>query len=380
MIDAATGGRSDLRTIVRLGRGWRCLTPATRRSSATVRHRASCRTRLGPRRGAGRRRRRPRPDPTDARWAWIAVLFAASIIGGVAVVSRALETGEIDDPGLSPYHVVAYGGLLALSLTSLWLVVRARRRGAWRDARRGWVRSERVVLVLLAYVVLDVAWREGVGIEFGIENAGRAEPRAAPRRPGAGFDGTAASIAAGRRRPGAPLARRDLGRAARRHTRRLRRLQPHRQPVAGTAGGRGRGQRRGLADGRRRQPRLGSSRQRGARLRQSGLVARRHKDRLHAVLRPGRRPRSGDHVSGSRTRTAQTRKRSPPGRAGQWFAVVPGRNPRIAYTQEAAGGPWLSSGPVGPNSASDRRARSFPVRTRRAARSGTLAAGLRRQR
>ena len=27
------------------------------------------------------------------------------------------------------------------------------------------------VLVLLAYVVLDVAWREGVGIEFGIDNA-----------------------------------------------------------------------------------------------------------------------------------------------------------------------------------------------------------------
>jgi Tol biopolymer transport system component len=110
---------------------------------------------------------------TDARWAWVAVLFGVWIVGGVFVVTRALEIGDVDDVGISPYHVIAYGGLLALGLTSLWLVLRSRRSGAsWRAAFPIGLGSLGAgLLVLLAYVVLDVAWREGVGIDAGIENS-----------------------------------------------------------------------------------------------------------------------------------------------------------------------------------------------------------------
>ena len=75
---------------------------------------------------------------TDRRWAWIAVLLGAWIVGGVYLVSRALNIGDATDAGLSPYHVVGYGGLLALAAVSIWLVIRARRRGlGWRQALSG---------------------------------------------------------------------------------------------------------------------------------------------------------------------------------------------------------------------------------------------------
>jgi Tol biopolymer transport system component len=110
---------------------------------------------------------------TDPRWGWIAVLFGVWIIGGVFVVTRALEMGEVDDVGISPYHVVGYAGLIALAVASLVLALRARRRGAsWREAfPTGFGSLGAGVLVLLAYIILDVAWREGVGIEDGIENS-----------------------------------------------------------------------------------------------------------------------------------------------------------------------------------------------------------------
>ena len=110
---------------------------------------------------------------TDRRWGWIAVLFGAWIVGGVFIVARALEMGDADDVGISPYHLVAYVGLLALALTSLWLTLRAGRRGAsWREAfPMGFGSMGAGVVILLAYIVLDVAWREGVGIEVGIENS-----------------------------------------------------------------------------------------------------------------------------------------------------------------------------------------------------------------
>jgi hypothetical protein len=113
----------------------------------------------------------PREDEAHARWAWIAVALGAWIIGGVYLVSGAIERGDTSDVGMSPYHVVGYGGLLALAAISLWLVIRARRRGlGWRRAFPPGLGSLGAgLLVALAYVVIDVAWREGVGINPGVE-------------------------------------------------------------------------------------------------------------------------------------------------------------------------------------------------------------------
>jgi TolB protein len=107
------------------------------------------------------------------RWAWIGVVLGAWIVGGVYLVSRALNRGDATDAGISPYHVVAYTGLLVLVGLSLWLVVRAVRLGRpWRGAfPAGFGSLGAGAAVLVGYVVLDVAWREGVGIEQGIEQS-----------------------------------------------------------------------------------------------------------------------------------------------------------------------------------------------------------------
>jgi dipeptidyl aminopeptidase/acylaminoacyl peptidase len=109
---------------------------------------------------------------TDRRWAWIAVLFGAWILSGVYLVVRALTGEVIRDVGISPYHALVYSGLIALAGLSIWLVVRARRRGrGWREAfPPGYGSLGAGLVVFVAGLLLDVAWREGVGIAFGIEN------------------------------------------------------------------------------------------------------------------------------------------------------------------------------------------------------------------
>jgi hypothetical protein len=109
----------------------------------------------------------------DRRWAWLATLLGAWVVGGVFLASWALNAGLATDAGISPYHVVGYAGLIALLAVSIWLAVRARRRRvAARDAFPPGLGSLGAgAAVLLAYVLLDVAWREGVGIEPGIENS-----------------------------------------------------------------------------------------------------------------------------------------------------------------------------------------------------------------
>jgi TolB protein len=106
------------------------------------------------------------------RFAWLEVGLAAWIIGGLFLVVRALNQGLAYDVGLSPYHVVAYSGILALAVLCAGLAVRAVRSGrSWRQAfprRHGTLGAG--LLVLLAFLVVDVAWREGVGIELGIES------------------------------------------------------------------------------------------------------------------------------------------------------------------------------------------------------------------
>ena len=111
--------------------------------------------------------------PTNRRWAWIAVLLAAWVLLGVFLVVWALNNGLARDQGLSPYHVLIYTGVIAVCAFSIWVVARARRRGVgWRTAfPAGYGSIGAGAVALVATLILDVAWREGVGINPGIENS-----------------------------------------------------------------------------------------------------------------------------------------------------------------------------------------------------------------
>jgi Tol biopolymer transport system component len=109
--------------------------------------------------------------PADGRFDWLAAGFGVWIVGGVFLVVWALNSGLTSDVGVSLYHAVGYLGILALAGFSTWLVARAVRSGrSWRAAfPAGFGSLGAGLAVLLAYVVADVAWREGVGIGEGIE-------------------------------------------------------------------------------------------------------------------------------------------------------------------------------------------------------------------
>ncbi len=105
------------------------------------------------------------------RWGWIAVGFGVWIVGGTFLVVRALNLGEATDVGISPYHAVAYAALGAIGLLTVVRVIRARRDGrSWTSAYpAGFGALGAGACVLTAYVIADVAWREGVGVGLGIE-------------------------------------------------------------------------------------------------------------------------------------------------------------------------------------------------------------------
>jgi hypothetical protein len=73
----------------------------------------------------------------------------------------------VTDAGASPYHVPAWLALAATSVVCVAVVVPALRRGVpWRASLPdGYGALGAGVLVVLAYLVVDVAWREGVGID-----------------------------------------------------------------------------------------------------------------------------------------------------------------------------------------------------------------------
>jgi Tol biopolymer transport system component len=118
------------------------------------------------------------PHPhSDWRRAWLVVGLAAWAEIGVAVVDRANRQGLVEDITISPYHVVAYAALLALAAYASLTFLRGLRRGHWRDAfppHYGGLGLGFVMLV--AWIVLDIAWRNTVGINRGIEE-GLSPPR-----------------------------------------------------------------------------------------------------------------------------------------------------------------------------------------------------------
>jgi TolB protein len=102
----------------------------------------------------------------DARFAWLTLFFAASIIGGLVLLSYALDNELTHDVVVSPYHVPFYVALIVLATVSLVLLVRTLRAGrSWRDALPpGYGIVGAGLIVLLVWPIADIAWREGVGL------------------------------------------------------------------------------------------------------------------------------------------------------------------------------------------------------------------------
>jgi Tol biopolymer transport system component len=114
-----------------------------------------------------------------ANWrrAWLVVGLAAWAEIGVGLVDRANQQGLVEDITISPYHIVGYAALLALAVYTSLTFFRGLRRGHWRDAfppHYGGLGLGFAMLV--AWIGLDVAWRNTVGINPGIEE-GLSPPR-----------------------------------------------------------------------------------------------------------------------------------------------------------------------------------------------------------
>ena len=114
-----------------------------------------------------------------ANWrrAWLVVGLAAWAEIGVGLVDRANQQGLVEDITISPYHVVAYAALLALAVYASLTFFRGLRRGHWRDAFPPHYGGLGLGLAFLAvWIVLDIAWRNTIGINRGIEE-GLSPPR-----------------------------------------------------------------------------------------------------------------------------------------------------------------------------------------------------------
>jgi TolB protein len=112
--------------------------------------------------------------PTPASFVWLALFVGLWLIAGLAVVVSALNDGLTNDVGFSVYHIPFYLCLGVLAATSLFLVLRAVRGGRrWTQAYpEGYGSLGAGLVVLVAYLLVDVGWREGVGIQSsGIETA-----------------------------------------------------------------------------------------------------------------------------------------------------------------------------------------------------------------
>jgi Tol biopolymer transport system component len=102
----------------------------------------------------------------DARFAWLVLLLATWIIVGIGVLRYAFDNGLLPDIVVSVYHVPLYLGVAALGALCVGLIVRARRQG--RDWRHAFPPGYGVLgagfLALLAWPVVEIGWREGIGV------------------------------------------------------------------------------------------------------------------------------------------------------------------------------------------------------------------------
>jgi TolB protein len=117
---------------------------------------------------------RERSTHAHANWrrAWLVAGLAAWAEIGVALVDRANLQGLVQDITFSPYHLVAYAALLSLGVYAAFVFFRGLRHGHWRDAFPPHYGGLGLGFALLvAWIGLDIVWRNVVGINAGIEDA-----------------------------------------------------------------------------------------------------------------------------------------------------------------------------------------------------------------
>jgi hypothetical protein len=108
----------------------------------------------------------------ERRLGWMAAGFGVLVVGGFVLVLWAVVRGEARDVAASPFHLPFYlgAGLLVLAC-AVWMVRRVRRGSRWHDAMPDGYGILGVGAVTLgAALILDVGWREGVGIVGGLED------------------------------------------------------------------------------------------------------------------------------------------------------------------------------------------------------------------
>jgi Tol biopolymer transport system component len=109
--------------------------------------------------------------------AWLVAGLALWLTVAIVLVDWAQRNGLVQDISFSPYHLPGYAALLVLAIYVLLRLVRNGPRHGWRGALPEHYGGLGLGLLLIAgWVVLDIAWRNTLGIEFGIEN-GIAPPR-----------------------------------------------------------------------------------------------------------------------------------------------------------------------------------------------------------
>ena len=115
-------------------------------------------------------RRDPAIAPASARAAWLAVGAASWFVGATGLLAWAINHGADADPLLSVHAVPLY---LAIGISSTVigvLAIRAAVQGrGWRRAfPDGYGIVALGVLALIAGLIADVGWREGIGIPDGL--------------------------------------------------------------------------------------------------------------------------------------------------------------------------------------------------------------------
>ena len=116
--------------------------------------------------------RPPHSAEAGPAMAWIALGFGIWVTAGVMLVFWALDQGLADHPLASIYHAPIYLALVALAVFSVVQAVRALRAGrGWRRAfPPGYGLLGGSIVLAVAALVLELGWREGIGIAPGIED------------------------------------------------------------------------------------------------------------------------------------------------------------------------------------------------------------------
>lgn len=102
----------------------------------------------------------------NSGFAWLTILLAAWIIAGLYLLAYVTTHGISSDVLVSPYHAVYYSGLAVLAGVCLARAVRSARSGAGLRSTlpAGYGGVGVGVLMLLAWPVAELGWRDGIGI------------------------------------------------------------------------------------------------------------------------------------------------------------------------------------------------------------------------